>query len=312
MQNNLKVFAFLAVVFAHVGYFIFSDHSIFSPFSNYGGVAVNIFYFLSAYGLSLSIIKWKGNLKGYYNKRLQTIVPSIWLMLIVFFVLDFVWHGHVYGFGYMIQSFLLWYPTSNLFLDINSPLWYITPLIIYYLTFPFFYREGKPWLSSFIFLIFGYLISKTHLIGTLFSLHYLAFPLGILWAHYAPQFNLFFKHQTKLFKIVFPILLFIFIAVTGIYSGVGTFYEQFLSCITMTVIVIFFDIVPIRSKILTILGAYSFEIYLLHWPLMSRFDIFYNLHSLPWLWLLVWIIALMGISELFKRVIAMICYNPQS
>ena len=312
MQNNLKVFAFLAVIFCHVGYFIFSDHLIFSPFSNYGGVAVNIFYFLSALGLSLSIAKWKGNIKGYYNKRLHTIVPSVWLALIFFFILDFVWHGHVYGFVYMIQSFLLWYPTANLYTDINSPLWYITPLVIYYLVFPFLYREGKTWLSAFIFLALGYVLSLTHIVGSLFSLHYIAFPIGILWAHYASEINLFLERQTKLLRIIIPWILFIFIIVTGIYSGVGTVYEQYVSNLTTIALVMLFTIIPFQSKFLTFLGAYSFEIYLLHWPLMYRFDIFYNIRFIPWLWLFVWIIALIAISELFKRVISLICYNSQS
>lgn len=306
MQNNLKVFGFFAVIFSHIGYFLFSDHSFFYPFSNYGGVAVNIFYFLSAYGLSLSFIKWKGDIKGFYSKRLFTLVPLIWLTLIFFFILDFVWHGHAYGFGYMIQSFLLWYPTANLYTDINSPLWYITPLVLYYLVFPFLYREGKPWFSFGLFLIFGFILSKISLVGFLFSLHYIAFPLGILWAHYSSEVSTFLERQSKVFKIVVPIFLFSFIVITGIYGGVGTVYEQLVSNLTMLSLVLFFIMVPTHSRLVAFLAGYSFEIYLLHWPLMDRFDIFYSLRSSPWVWLLVWVVALVVISELFKRVKSML------
>ena len=304
VTNDLKVFSFFVVVFSHIGYFLFTDHSLFYPFSNYGGVAVNIFFFLSAYGLSFSFAKWKGNLKGYYNKRLHRIVPSIWLTIALIFILDLVWHGHVYGFGYMVQNFLLWYPHADLYTDIDSPLWYITPLVIYYLTFPFLYKEGKPWLSAGIILVFGYLLSLTAFVCPLFSLHYIAFPLGVLFAHYLPVIKTFFEKHSRVVKTIIPIVLFVFVVVTGIYSGVGTFYEQYISNLTMIALVLFLFTIPFSSSTLTFLSAYSFEFYLLHWPLMNRFDIFFKIRSVPWLWLTLWIIVLIGIAELFKKVIS--------
>ena len=84
VTEELKAWSALVVIFSHVSYFLLNDSSFLYPFSNYGGVAVNLFFFLSAYGLALSYTKWQGNLKGYFAPcvpihilgPLATVVPK--------------------------------------------------------------------------------------------------------------------------------------------------------------------------------------------------------------------------------------------
>jgi peptidoglycan/LPS O-acetylase OafA/YrhL len=303
VTENLKAFSALVVIFSHVGYFLFSDHSIMAPFSNYGGVAVNLFFFLSAYGLSLSAEKWKGNLKGYFKKRVLRIAPSIWLAIILFFIADFFVHGIFYGWGYMVKSFFLIYPSADLYTDIDSPLWYITPLVIYYMLFPFLNMRGRSWLSAGIFLVLGIIMFHMPFIGPLYTLHYLAFPLGILWARYSESVALFLGRRPRWTVTLFSILCAVFFLVTGIYSGVGTPYEQYMSNLTMLSLIGFLITIPFTSATTLFIGSFSFEFYLLHWPLMYRYDFLYSLRAWPAVWLLSWLVCLIGIGWVFKKTV---------
>ena len=75
--------------------------------------------------------------------------------------------------------------------------------------------------------------------------------------------------------------MFILLAVviyTGIYSGVGrgVLIEQSISIITALALVLLFLVKKSEFGFLALLGQYSFEIYLIHWPLMYRYDIVYK------------------------------------
>jgi peptidoglycan/LPS O-acetylase OafA/YrhL len=73
-------------------------------------------------------------------------------------------------------------------------------------------------------------------------------------------------------------LLYIF-SYTAVNSKVGEskFMEQLLSNITMLSIILVFILKRFELKLLTILGIYSYEIYLLHWPLVYRYDFLYQI-----------------------------------
>src|SRR5690348_6614939 len=55
--QELKGVAILAVVFGHIGYFLVDDNRFLFPLSVGAGVGVNIFLFLSGYGLTLGLLK---------------------------------------------------------------------------------------------------------------------------------------------------------------------------------------------------------------------------------------------------------------
>jgi peptidoglycan/LPS O-acetylase OafA/YrhL len=52
--------------------------------------------------------------------------------------------------------------------------------------------------------------------------------------------------------------------------------EQTISLITMFSIIFVFIAKNIEFKFFRIFGKYSYEIYLFHWPLLSRYDLFYK------------------------------------
>ena len=187
------------------------------------------------------------------------------------------------------------YPQANLYANINSPLWFITPLIFYYLLFPIIFIKKIPELTALLFYIIGiYLINWNINIDTgvrgLWAIHYLAFPLGILFASILNRLknnqqinNLIIKLKTN--KILFYILYatgLIVLSTFWLYffkhSGVGQakMTEQLFSLLALLITTFIFILKPIESKFLIWLGVFSYEIYLLHWPLIYRYDFLFR------------------------------------
>lgn len=54
------------------------------------------------------------------------------------FIADFIFLDKNYGFMYMIKSALGFFPTADGFADVNSPFWYITWMMMFYILFPLF------------------------------------------------------------------------------------------------------------------------------------------------------------------------------
>lgn len=70
LTTELKGMAILMIVLSHIGYFLATDTRFLWPLSIMAGVGVNLFLFLSGFGLTASQIK--NNLKPwqFYKKRL--------------------------------------------------------------------------------------------------------------------------------------------------------------------------------------------------------------------------------------------------
>jgi peptidoglycan/LPS O-acetylase OafA/YrhL len=75
---------------------------------------------------------------------------------------------------------------------------------------------------------------------------------------------------------------------------------QMVSIITMLAIIFLFLLKKTEFKLLQIFGLYSYEIYLLHWPILYRYDIFYK--YLPaWLATVFYLIFFLAIAWIFKK-----------
>lgn len=323
LTQELKGLAILAIIFAHIGYFLVSDNRFLFPLSIAAGVGVNLFLFLSGYGLTISALKKPLSLKQFYSRRLLKLYQPFWLVILVFLGLDFLIIGQTYNLGYIGQSLLGFFPRADLWLDLNSPLWYFSFIVFYYLLFPFVFSRRYPWLSALILYLAGYFLIFWNpefikqVIG-LYRLHTLAFPLGVLVAAlvFKSQGNqliarlklIWSKRGLKFLKQsaywVLLIFLLSLIVHSAYYSHVGDLpgKEQATSLITSGAIIIFFLIQKFSSRLLYWFGFYSYEIYLLHWPIMSRFDIFY-FWAPAWLATLLYLAFFLGIAWLLRYLI---------
>lgn len=287
--NELKGLAILMVIFSHIGYFLDSADKFLYPLSVAGGIGVNIFLFLSGFGLTFSELKSPNSILGFYLKRLKKIFIPMWTVLIITLSLDYFLLEKSYSAQISIKSFFGFFPNADIYSSINSPLWYFTFILCYYLVFPLLFLRKQSILTAFMILLLSFLILNFDLLTNiidkdvlkLYKLHYLAFPLGIAFAVLQNSKNnltsIIQEVNSKL-RYFLIILLVLSISYTAINSGVGEEikYEQFISLITMTFFILIILFKKFKFQFLVLLGVYSYEIYLIQWPLLYRYDFLYK------------------------------------
>src|SRR5680860_217172 len=298
LTQELKGLAILAIIFSHIGYFLASDHRFLFPLSIAAGLGVNLFLFLSGYGITTSAISKPLSVWQFYRHRLLKIYTPFWLVVIALFVLDFLIGHKTYGLGYMFQSIIGFFPHADLWVDLNAPLWYFTLIIFYYLLFPLIFFKKYPCFSAILLYLGGYLILRVEPsildnVIHLYRIHLFAFPLGVMAAGLVSKYpgsrvqTSVKKWQEKcetnklathiIYYLIAIVLLGVFVY-TAYYSNIGKAYwlEEVTSLLTGAVLVILFLMKKFEIKLLYWFGFFSYEIYLFHWPIMARFDIFYR------------------------------------
>lgn len=288
--QELKGLAILAIVFSHIGYFLSTDIDFLWPFSVAAGVGVDMFLFLSGFGLTLSSLRSQKPILVFYWKRLRKLLIPLWLTVTVFILMDFFILNRSYPVSLYWQSFIGFFPAADLFNNLNSPLWYFTLILFYYLVFPIFFNKRFLYLCPVLIILSGFLVLEMPLpilpdVVNLYKIHFAAFPLGVLFAILISDQKL--SHLKLKFKEIFLfnnlkyllIILFTFMfAYFSIHSGVGDTktIEQTISLITMFSVIFVFIAKPFEFKLLTLFGIYSYEVYLIHWPILSRYDFLYK------------------------------------
>ena len=129
-----------------------------------GYAGVDIFFLLSGMGLSFSLSK-NENILAFFKKRLVTIVPTFWLIIIMFSIKNLIVTG-----DFSINSLLLSLLGLDFVLNGQSGFWFIPSIFICYLFFPIYYYASNkygmfniPIICSAIALIFSLLISSSSL-----------------------------------------------------------------------------------------------------------------------------------------------------
>ena len=199
VTNELKGLGILTVVFAHFAYMKVTNADFLFPLSIIAGVGVDLFLFMSGYGLSVGMLKRPMKTLDFYKKRVIKIFIPFWVALIIIFAADAIFLKEYYmatsltttGEGgsialYIFRSMLGFFPTALGFGDVNSPFWYITWMIMFYLLFPIVFFKDKPWLTALILAVIATIIGTFNPgdLGDnwLHRLHTLAFPMGIIAA----------------------------------------------------------------------------------------------------------------------------------
>ncbi len=347
-SNELRGLAILGVIFTHVTYGLYWGTDFLFPFGIWGGVAVNLFFFLSGYGLAASAIYHPKPIVEFYKKRVVKIFLPLWIFLTAILSADALILHKYYPSFEIAQSFFGYFPIADLFKNINSPLWFITPLIGFYVIFPLVFRPKHPFLSLAPLFLFGALayfpgLPVSYQISQYYKVHAWAFPLGALFASLlvspaalcagcdrlkkcflhknflsgflpladgevlrpAARAIVWLKNLPEIWRWLFMAVLAFLAGYTAYYSGVGkgVRLETAYALFTMFCVLFLFIIRRSKFRLLEIIGVYSFEIYLWHFPLMSRYDIFYR-YLPPWLATLIYIPLLIVIGYLFGRLTA--------
>lgn len=323
--TELKGLAILMVVFSHIGYFLVSDHRFLAPLSNYAGVGVDLFLILSGYGLAVTTLRRPLSVGTFYLKHLQRIYLPVLTTVILFLLLDFFFLHLIYPIKNSIENIFGFFPQADLYQDINSPLWYITLLLAYYFLFPLIFQRRFPVLSALAMAGIGWLaiqyIPQLHVFSggviALYKLHFLTFPLGVVMGSLINQPPIFISKTAERLNIAlikYNLTGILRAALIMLSGGVLAYFyynshigenwkiEVIVSLISATAILVLFLFKKFEFKVLTLFGLFSFEIYLLHWPLLFRYNFLYG--KIPaGAATLIYLILLLGIGYLYRRVI---------
>ena len=329
VTQELKGLGILTVVFAHFAYMLVTNADFLFPLSIIAGVGVDLFLFMSGYGLTVGMLKKPLPIFEFYKRRVIKIFIPFWVAIILIFAANAIFLDIHYTVPYMIQSLLGWFPTAEGFNDVNSPFWYITWMMMFYILFPLVFSTKRPWLSAIILSVIATLIGVYNPLemgdNWLHRLHTVAFSLGIIFAwllfetkdkeNKLVKVLKHFRNESKFMPYVVIALMLAVVVYMSLHTtanhwptltailGKGYFVDQFTSIIIMFAFIIIFSLKRFDNKFLSIYGLYSFEVYLIHWPLMGRYDVFFDI--LPaWAAVVAWMVTFILVSWLLQKIIS--------
>jgi peptidoglycan/LPS O-acetylase OafA/YrhL len=312
--QELKGFAILTIIFGHIGYFLSVNQEFLFPLSVLSGVGVNLFFFLSGYGLTFSQLKKSEGIFSFYTKRLTKLFVPFWIVLGILFLMDFFILGKVYTASFTLSSFFGIFTQANMLTDFNSPLWYFSLILLYYLLFPLLFSKKRPWLTALYLYVAVWLLvyinpsSLSGVIG-LYQVHLWAFPLGVFFAWLIFTKKSFFERYKDIYirnqRYLYPIVILSLLGSIGylaIHSNVGEvdYIEQATSIITMFAILLLFLVKKRESKLFSLFGFFSYEIYLFHWPFLSQYDFLYT-HFPGWFATLTYLVFFILIAMVLRK-----------
>jgi peptidoglycan/LPS O-acetylase OafA/YrhL len=319
--QEIKGLAILLIVFSHIGYFLVADHRFLFPLTIAAGVGVDLFLFLSGFGLVLSALSRPLSIWQFYQRRLPKLYLPFWLTLVLFLGLDFFLLHRVYDFSYIGRALLGVFLSADVALDLNSPLWYFSWIIFYYLLFPIVFFRQYPWLTALILYLIGYGLVQwnptiLNQVMRLYQLHILAFPLGVFFGGLVANFDtskwgLFLKslaQRTVNWHVLRGIAYWCSLIALLWLAGYTAYYSNYAaerwlaeatSLVTGGAILLIAVLCKLENKLLYWFGLFSYEVYLLHWPILSRFDIFYS-WAPAWLATACYLIFFLALSWLMR------------
>lgn len=246
------------IFFRHTFFYNQFTYGILDPIVQIGDCGVDIFMFLSGFGLYHSFKK-NSSIKVFYKKRVIRILPTTIILLAVFAVLQDLFNGE---FRYTLFKPHYW------IMSIYSMYWFIGAILLFYIFYPFLHRLILPLnaISTIIMsvviciiLIWTIKLSNIGIISQL-EVYFARVPIFIIGALFAKQQKLFGYQKTILlfFLLSIPLLYMLPKSLQRIsYAPLAIAFVAFIPYLL--------EIIPSWfSKVLSIIGKASLEFYLIH------------------------------------------------
>lgn len=234
-----------------------------------GWMGVDIFFFVSGYGLCASLTK-RSSTKSFYIRRINRIIPTWWLILAVMAIVGTI--ASLKGFPKSASDYFYWFTGLGWWTGNCNFEWYIPTLIIFYILAPLFSRMSKKYLaiSIGITIIAAVMLGYFHLFQHVY-MSYSRIPI------YITGFLLYKIHAQR---ASIPLKKVIYISVPGAIIFLLGMYVRLSDLtwgLTIARVSIPLFIVPMLwlisllikkckplESVLSFLGLISLEIYLLH------------------------------------------------
>lgn len=277
-RSALMGFAILWIMFFHAELQTDSPIAKFVLEIGYGGV--DIFLFLSGFGLYYSCShKWNGP-KPYYKRRFKRILPTFWIVLLLIFLIQGPYSlKGLAVLGAKCTTLGLWLPF------IPMDLWYISLICLLYAIYPIFYKyyTSNPkttivGVMSLLFILISIYVLKN--IGSdhngLLILALSRFPIFFIGSFFGRYIESTQNNEGGIFVIATMIgfvMLWLLRAnyQEYLWNGALAFIPFILIvpglCYAISVILNFY---PIIAKPFAFIGIYTLEIYVLNEFLLAR------------------------------------------
>ena len=110
VTQELKGLGMLTIVFAHISYMLVTDNRFLYPLSIAAGVGVDLFLFMSGYGLTVGMLKKNLSVVEFAQRRLIKVFIPFWLVIGALFIADPFFADRHYSVSYMLQSLAGYFP----------------------------------------------------------------------------------------------------------------------------------------------------------------------------------------------------------
>jgi len=311
--DQLKGIAILFVVTGHLWSHVSLDGNV----PNFAGYAVALFLLLSGYGLTRSWQKKPLTAREFAGRRIGRVMVPYWIATICILSLDYWLLDRQYSLVEICSTFCgLNFKHSLRYLDYTR--WYITLILIFYCVFFLANRSLRPLTALFSLFLFSlslFVLRRMDIFpfGGLF--HFIAFPLGCLIAClYTPQ-NVAFINRKLPLAILLAVTLLGAVLCNKVMPGlnesgaVAKLTKLFVSnakpillCVLLIAVFGLLGTFKICSRFFMFCGMVSYEIYLLHGPLLIKYNPIFPYFSSNYIVVgyLVFLSFILALSYMFK------------
>lgn len=232
-----------------------------------GFILVAVFFFISGYGLSYGVRYKHDYLKGFFKRRLLPVLVPYWIVNTV----DIVF--------YLIKGTVftpMQYVLSFIGIDVITGTWFVTAILIMYIIFWLAFKCMKSYIVLGLCLI-GYCIICINLnLHSSYTASISAFALGVFWNKIDRRMITWIREKYFL-KLTFVLVTFgimflgrLILSAKGINNEiVHLILRNLISVLFVLALIAVNQKVQFTGKTLQWLGNISYELYIVHYVLLS-------------------------------------------
>jgi peptidoglycan/LPS O-acetylase OafA/YrhL len=313
--DQIKGIAIILIVVSHLWFHV----SQYRATPMLGDYSVTLFLMLSGFGLTRSLSKRPLLFADFLSRRLKKVLVPYWLITIIILLLDYYLLKRSYSLNNIILTFA-GINVNPILRQLDYARWFITLLLIYYVAFFFANRFLKNLQAIYLLFCLGITLLLLKHYGIFQIGKYnqiIAFPIGCVMSYLYEDLSHLFNnsHRIKLFILSISLIIMatriILFLIGDKYTYIYSITELFvynvnglLFCFLMILSISWIGVNNYTSRFLILCGTISYEIYLIHGPLLIKYNPLFNLIpvSLIAVSFLIYLFCILMLSYWFFKV----------